>query len=80
MPGTLKVRLESQREVAVRPPNLDLLKGPELLTAVQKEQLQKVVTQLQSEAAPAGVQARRAAGCGAGPEMNGATADRPRAG
>ena len=37
VPGTLKVRLESQREVAVRPPNLDLLKGPELLTAVQKE-------------------------------------------
>lgn len=64
VPGTLKVRLESEREVAVRPPNLDMLEGKNDLTAQQKEKLQKVVKQLQAEAA-GGVQARRAAAAAA---------------
>ncbi|CAE7197474.1 unnamed protein product, partial [Symbiodinium sp. CCMP2456] len=50
VPGTLKVRLESDREVAARPPNLDLLEGEgSTLEAASRERLEKIVKQLKAE-------------------------------
>lgn len=54
VPGTLKVRLETEREIAVRPANLDLvLGGASALKGPQQEKLLQIQQQLEVEVAVA---------------------------
>lgn len=65
VPGTVKVRLESMREVAVRPPNLDSLDGVDAgITPEQQMKLRQINSQVRIEA-EGSVQERRAAAAAA---------------